>query len=115
MQPRESEPARRVLDEIHRIHASVRLSDHIQTWQEAYTRLRGHLPSKAQLSLVKFDAINNRIVYSRQELQRIWSQNLTNLRELKFWQIRPVKFVRAMVQDFSLTTSFANDFREFSK
>jgi len=112
---RESEPARRVLDEIHRIQTSVRLGDHIQTWQEAYTRLRGHLPSKAQLSLIKFDAINNRIVYSRQELQRIWSQNLTHLREMKFWQIRPVKFIRAMVQDFSLTTSFANDFREFSK
>ena len=115
VRPRESEPARRVLDEIHRIQAGVRLGDHVQTWQEAYTRLRGHLPSKAQLSLIKFDAINNRIVYSRQELQRIWSENLTNLRRLKLWQIRPLKFIRAMVQDFSLTTSFANNFREFSK
>jgi hypothetical protein len=115
LRPRESEAARRALDEIHRIQAGISLGDRVQAWHDAYARLRGHLPSKTQLSLIKFDAINNRVVYSRQELQRIWSQNLTNLRQLKFWQIRPWKFVKAMVRDFSLTTSFANDFREFSK
>ncbi len=115
LRPRESEAARRVLDEIQRIQTGIRLGDHIQAWQEAYARLRGHLPSKAQLRLIKFDAIDNRIVYSRQELQRIWSQTLLNLRHLKFWQIRPWKFVRAMIQDFFLTTSFANNFRVFSK
>jgi radical SAM superfamily enzyme YgiQ (UPF0313 family) len=115
LRPCESEAARRVLDEIHGIQAGIRLGDRIQVWQDAYTRLRGHLPSKAQLSLIKFDVINNRIVYSRQELQRIWSQTLLDLRQLKLWQIRPWKFAKAMVKDFSLTTSFANSFREFSK
>ena len=115
LRPRESEAARRVLDEIHSIQAGIRLGDHVQVWQDAYTRLRGHLPSKAQLSLIKFDVLNNRIVYSRQELQRIWSQTLLDLRQLKLWQIRPWKFAKAMVKDFSLTTSFANSFREFSK
>jgi len=115
LRPRESEAARRVLDEIHGIQAGIRLGDRIQVWQDAYTRLRGHLPSKAQLSLIKFDVLNNRIVYSRQELQRIWSQTLLDLRQLKLWQIRPWKFAKAMVKDFSLTTSFANSFREFSK
>ena len=115
LRPCESEAARRVLDEIHSIQAGIRLGDRIQVWQDAYTRLRGHLPSKAQLSLIKFDVLNNRIVYSRQELQRIWSQTLLDLRQLKLWQIRPWKFAKAMVKDFSLTTSFANSFREFSK
>ena len=115
LRPRESEAARRVLDEIHSIQTGIRLGDHVQVWQDAYTRLRGHLPSKAQLSLIKFDVLNNRIVYSRQELQRIWSQTLLDLRQLKLWQIRPWKFAKAMVKDFSLTTSFANSFREFSK
>ena len=115
LRPCESEAARRVLDEIHGIQAGIRLGDRIQVWQDAYTRLRGHLPSKAQLSLIKFDVLNNRIVYSRQELQRIWSQTLLDLRQLKLWQIRPWKFAKAMVKDFSLTTSFANSFREFSK
>ena len=115
LRPRESEGARRLLDEIHNIQASIRLGDRIQEWQEAYTRLRENLPSRPRLSFVKFDAINNRIIYSRQELQRIWSQTLLNLRQLKLWQIRPWKFTRAMIKDFSLTTSFAFSFREFSK
>jgi len=115
LRPQESEAARRVLDEIHNIQASTRLGNRIQEWQEAYARLRVYLPSKAHLSLLRFDAINNRLVYSRDDLHRVWSQTLRNTREFKWWQIRPWKFAKTMVQDFSLTTSFANSFREFSK
>jgi radical SAM superfamily enzyme YgiQ (UPF0313 family) len=115
LRPQESEAARRVLDEIHNIQASIRLGNRIQEWQEGCARLRGYLPSKAHLSLLRFDAINNRVVYSRHELHRVWSQTLRNAREFKWWQIRPWKFAKTMVQDFSLTTSFANSFREFSK
>jgi hypothetical protein len=111
----ENEAARRVLEEIHNIQAGIRLGDRIQEWHEAYGRLRVSLPLRAHMRLVRFDALNNRIVYSRQELQRVWSQTLRNMRELRWWQIRPWKFTKAMVQDFSLTTSFANSFREFSK
>ncbi len=115
LRPRENGAARVLLDEIYNIQAGIRLGDRIQEWQEAYARLREILPSKGQLSLIKFDAINNRVVYSRQELQRIWTQNLLNLRQLKLWQIRPWRFTKAMFKDFSLTTSFAYSFREFSK
>jgi predicted nucleic acid-binding Zn-ribbon protein len=115
LRPKENDAARRLLDEIHHIQAGVRLGGRIQEWQEAYARLRGSLPSKTQLSLIKFDAINNRVFYSRQDLQRFWSQTLLNLRQRKWWQIRPWKFTKAMVKDFSLTTSFAISFREFSK
>jgi len=111
----ENEAARRVLEEIHNIQAGIRLGDRIQEWHEAYGRLRVSLPLRAHMRLVRFDALNNRIVCSRQELQRVWSQTLRNMRELRWWQIRPWKFTKAMVQDFSLTTSFANSFREFSK
>ena len=82
------------LDEINSIQASIRLGDRIHEWQETYWHLREHLPSKPQLSLLKFDAINNRVVYSRQELQRVWSQTSGNLRQMKFWQIRPWKFAK---------------------
>ena len=111
----ENEAARRVVDEIHNIQAGIRLGDRIQEWHEAYGRLRVSLPLRAHMRLVRFDALNNRIVYSRHELQRVWSQTLRNVRELRWWQIQPWKFTKAMVQDFSLTTSFANSFREFSK
>ena len=73
------------------------------------------LPSKPHLRLVKFDAINNRVVYSRHELQRIWSQSVRNLRQMKWWQIHPLKLTNAFVKDFFLTTSFAVNYREFSK
>ncbi|HMF47903.1 MAG TPA: radical SAM protein [Candidatus Saccharimonadales bacterium] len=115
LRPRESEAVRRLLDEINSIQASIRIGNRIQEWQEAYSHLREYLPSKPRLSLLKFDVINNRVIYSRQELHRVWSQTSGNLRQMKFWQIRPWKFAKAMVQDFSLTTSFAATFREFSK
>ena len=97
------------------IQANIRLGDRLHEWQESYTRLRGMLPAKPHLRLVKFDAINNRVIYSRQELQRIWSQSVLNLRQMKWWQIRPLKLTSAFVKDFFLTTSFAVNYREFSK
>ena len=112
---RESEAAHGWLDEMYSIHASIRLGDRIHEWRDDYARLRHSLPSKAKLSFVKFDAINNRVVYSRQELQRIWSKTVTNLRQMKPWQIQPWKLTDAFVKDFVLTTSFAVTYREFSK
>ncbi len=111
----ESETARKWLDEIQQIQNNLRFSDRIHEWQDTYQRLRDSLPSKAQLSLIKYDAINDRVVYSRQELQRIWSESLGNLRQFKLWAIRPFRLGRAMMRDFFLTTSFATTFREFSK
>ncbi|MBM2803036.1 MAG: hypothetical protein HW419_929 [Deltaproteobacteria bacterium] len=111
----ESETARKWLDEMQQIQNNIRFSDRIHEWQDSYQRLRDSLPSKAQLSLIKYDAINDRVVYSRQELQRIWSESISNLRQFKLWAIRPLRLSRAMARDFVLTTSFANTFREFSK
>jgi radical SAM superfamily enzyme YgiQ (UPF0313 family) len=115
LHPLESEAARRVLDEMRSIQDGIRLGDRYQEWQEACARLRAYLPSRPHLRLVRFDAINNRVVYSRQELHRVWAQTTRNLRELKWWQIQPWNFAKAMIKDFSLTTSFAISFREFSK
>jgi radical SAM superfamily enzyme YgiQ (UPF0313 family) len=113
----QSDAARAWLDEIQSIQANIRLGDRIQEWQDAYSRLRGYLPSQTplRLSLVKFDAINHRVIYSRQELQRFWSQTLDNMRQMRLWEIQPWKLTKTMLKDFSLTTSFAFSFREFSK
>jgi radical SAM superfamily enzyme YgiQ (UPF0313 family) len=112
---RESEAAHGWLDEMYSIHASIRLGNRIHEWRDAYARLRHSLPSKVRLGFVKFDAINNRVVYSRQELQRIWSETVKNLRQMKPWQIQPWKLTNAFFKDFVLTTSFAVTYREFSK
>lgn len=112
---REGEAARRWLDEMYHIQTSIRLGNRIHEWQDAYARLRVSFPAKIPLSLVKFDAINNRVIYSRQELQRIWIHNLTHLRHMNLAQIRPWKVTTAFFKDFFLTTSFAVTYREFSK
>ena len=115
LRPREGDAVRRLLDEIHHIQGSIRFSDRIHEWQEAYTRLRENLPSRPQLSLITFDAINHRIVYSRQGLERRWSQTLRNLRRFKLLKIHPWRCATAMAREFSLTTSFATSFLQFSK
>ncbi|MPZ75557.1 MAG: radical SAM protein [Deltaproteobacteria bacterium] len=111
----ETDAARHWLDEMHNLQANIRLSDRIHEWQEAYARLRNSLPAKGRLSLIRFDANNNRVVYSRQELQRTWTQTITHTRQMRLWQIRPWRLTRAMIEDFSLTTSFAANFRAFAR
>jgi len=111
----ETETARRWLDEMHETLAHVRIGDRLHDWQESYSRLRGSLPPKIQLQWLRFDAINNRVFYSRQGLQRIWSQTSNDLRRMKLSQIRPLKFTSAVVKDFILTTRFAFTIKEFSK
>jgi len=109
----EGEAARWALDEMHRIQASIRIGDRVHDWHEAYGRLR-QSPSKFKRHLVSFDA-NNRVIYSRQELHRFWTQTLPHLRRLRLWEIHPWKLASAVVRDFLLTTTFAFTFREFSK
>jgi radical SAM superfamily enzyme YgiQ (UPF0313 family) len=111
----ETETARRCLDEMHDVLASVRIGDRLHEWQDSYARLRDSMPPRLQLQWLRFDAINNRVFYSRQGLQRVWSQTLTDLRRMKLLQLRPLKFTSAVVKDFILTTRFAFTIRELSK
>src|SRR4030095_4457146 len=111
----ESETARKWLDDIQHIQKNIRFRHRIPEWQDTYNRLRDSLPSKAQLSLIKYDAINDRVVYSRQELQRLWSDSINNFKSYKPGAIRPLQLARAAVKDLFLTRSFAADFKEFSK
>ena len=111
----ESETARKWLDEMQKVQTNIRLGDRIHEWQDTYAKLRATLPAKVQLSLLRYDAINDRVIYSRQELQRIWTESLSNLRQFKIGSLRPFRLSRAMAGELLLTTSFANTFREFSK
>lgn len=112
---REGDAGSRWLDEMHNIQANIRLGDRIHEWHDAYARLRRSLPGRPHLHLIKFDAINNRVVYSRQGLERVWSQTVRNLRSFRLWQIDPWKVTLALFNDFFLTTSFAFTFKESAK
>ncbi|HXG51318.1 MAG TPA: radical SAM protein [candidate division Zixibacteria bacterium] len=111
----EGEAARRWLDEMCNMLAGVRFRNRIPEWQAAYARMRGLLPAISRFQFVKFDALNNRVIYSRQELQRIWSQTIANIKQMRWWEIRPLRLTSAMIKDFCLTTFFAFNFRDFSQ
>jgi radical SAM superfamily enzyme YgiQ (UPF0313 family) len=115
LRAQEPEHARGWLDEMHEILSHVRIGNRLPEWQESYSRLRKSLPSKIELQWLHFDSINNRIVDSRQELHRVWSQTLSDIRQMKLSQIRPIKFTKAVINDFLLTTRFAFTIKEFSK
>ena len=112
---REGEAARRWLDEMYQMHRSIRLGGRIQEWQEAYLLLKSGLPSKFQLPHVKFDALSNRAIYSRQDLQHFWANTLGHLRGMRLWNIHPGKLATTLIKDFFLTTSFAMNFRASSR
>jgi radical SAM superfamily enzyme YgiQ (UPF0313 family) len=112
---REGEAARGWLDEMVRIHRSIRLGSRIQEWQQAYSRLRHSLPSKYRRLHAKFDALSNRALYSREPLQRFWDDTLEHLRGMKIWKIDLGKLCTSLIKDFFLTTSFAFTFRAGSR
>jgi hypothetical protein len=112
---RDGEVARGWLDEMVRIQRSVRLGRRMQDWQEAYSRLRHSLPSKNQLLHAKFDALSNRVLYSREPLQRFWNDTLEQLKGMRLWNIDPGKLTTSLIKDIVLTTSFVFTFRAGSR
>ncbi|MBI2985758.1 MAG: radical SAM protein [Deltaproteobacteria bacterium] len=112
---REGEAARGWLDEMARIHRGIRLGSRIQEWQEAYSRLRHSLPSRYRLLHAKFDALSNRALYSREPLDRFWSNTLEQVRRLRLWNIDLGKLTTSLIKDFFLTTSFAFTYRSASR
>jgi len=103
------------LDEMIRTRKSIRLGSRIPEWQEAYSRLRHSLPAKWRLLHVKFDALSNRAVYSREPLQHFWNNTMEQLNSMRVWNIDPGKLTINLVKDFFLTTSFVFTYRAGSR
>jgi radical SAM superfamily enzyme YgiQ (UPF0313 family) len=99
------------LDEMIRTRRSIRLGSRIPEWQEAYSRLRHSLPAKWRLLHVKFDALSNRAVYSREPLQNFWNHTTEQLKGMKIWNIDPRKLAVNLMKDFFITTSFVFSYR----
>jgi radical SAM superfamily enzyme YgiQ (UPF0313 family) len=112
---REGAAARGCLDEMVRIHGSIRLGSRIQDWQAAYSRLRHSLPSKYLRLHAKFDALSNRALYSREPLQRFWNDTVEQPRAMRIWRVDPGKLTASLIKDFFLTMSFALTYRAGSR
>ncbi len=78
----------------------------VQEWRNAYASVRDGLPSRLHLLYGRFDVLSARVVYSRQELRRVWSRTGEHLRQGRFWNIRPLRLAVAGVKEILLTTSF---------
>jgi hypothetical protein len=103
------------LDEMVRMQRSIRPAGRIRDWQEAYSTLRHSLPSQYQLLHAKFDALNNRALYSREPLQRFWHDTVEQLKGMRLWNIHLGKLTNSLIKDLFLTTSFVFTFRAGSR
>ena len=100
-------PTKRWLDHLAGLHKEAWQSLKVEEWQERYAGFRDRLPSKMQLLYVKFDALSNRVVYSRQDLRNNWTRTWEQLRGMRFWNIRPARLAVTCVKEVVLTTTFA--------
>ncbi len=100
-------PAGRWLDQLSTLHREAWKGLKIREWREAYSGFKERLPSKFELKYVKFDPLNNQLVYSRQDLQRFWKRTSEQVRGWRFWKVRPWRLTVAFCRDLYLTTSFA--------
>ena len=97
----------RWLDQLGDLHKEAWKGLKIQEWREAYSSFREGLPSKFDLRYIRFDPLSNRVIYSRQDLQRLWVRTWDHVRSWRFWNIRPLRLTVAFFRDLFLTASFA--------
>ena len=98
---------RRWLDQLGDLHKEAWNGLKIQEWREAYSSFREGLPSKFDLQYIRFDPLSNRVIYSRQDLHRLWVRTWEHVRSWRFWNIRPLRLAVAFFRDLFLTASFA--------
>ncbi len=103
---REDGPAKRWLDHLSRLHQEARESLKVQEWQARYADFRHHLPSKMHLLYVKFDALSNRVVYSRQDLKDCWTRTSEHLHGWRIWNIRPARVAVTFFKELHLSSTF---------
>ncbi len=103
----EEGPAKRWLDQLSALHEETWQSLKVEEWQARYADFRGRLPSKMQLLYVKYDALSNRVVYSRQDLKNYWTRTWEHLQGMRFWNIQPSRFAVTFFKELWLSTAFA--------
>ena len=100
-------PARRWLDQLYALHKDAWQSVKVQEWQAFYSEVRERLPSRLQFLYVRFDALSNRVVYSRQDLKEFWTRTRGQLSGKRFWNIQPLRLAVNFFKEVFLTTAFA--------
>ncbi len=100
------EGAWRWLDQLSRLHREALQGMRVREWQEAYSEFKTRYPRRLQLPFVKFDALSNQAIYSRQDLRIVWARTREHLRGKRFWSIEPSKLAVALLKEVFLTMAF---------
>ncbi|MDE2485619.1 MAG: hypothetical protein KGL32_10315, partial [candidate division NC10 bacterium] len=100
-------PAKRWLEQLYALHRDAWQSTKIREWQEVYSGIQGRLPSRLDRLYARFDALSNRIVCSRQDLNRFWTNTREHLSGMRFWHIQPFALAVTCFKELLLTTAFA--------
>jgi hypothetical protein len=58
------------------------------------------------LLYVKFDALSNRVVYSRQDLKNCWARSREHFCGMRFWNIKPSELAVTFFKELFLSTTF---------
>ena len=103
---KEDGPAKRWLDHLSALHHEAWQSRKVQEWQARYADFRHQLPFRMHLPYVKYDALTNRVVYSRQDLMKCWARTSEHLRGLRIWNIRPAQVAVTFFKELHLSTAF---------
>lgn len=107
----EGESVQKSLLELSHVLKRGRPTGKIQAWYEAYDRLKHTTPTTHRFIPARFDALSNRVVYSRQELHQFWSATVQEIRSRRLWGIRPLRLLAAAYKDMRITVDFAAHFR----
>ena len=103
---REDGPVKRWLDQLSALHEEAWYSPKVQEWQSRYANFRHQLPFRMHPLYVKYDALTNRVVYSRQDLKKCWARTSEHLRGLRVWNIRPAQVAMTFFKELHLSTTF---------
>ena len=99
-------PAKRWLEQLYVLHRDALQSMKVHEWQEVYSGFRERLP-RSELLYARFDALSNRIVCSRQDLNTCWTRTREHLSGMRFWHIQPFRLAVTCFKELFLTTAFA--------
>jgi hypothetical protein len=103
----EAGPARKWLEQLSGLHREAWQSMRVHEWRERYAGVKEKLPSGLHRLYIRFDALSNRVVYSRQDLKKVWTNTWEQLRRKRFWHLQPWRLAVAFSKDVFLTTAFA--------
>ncbi len=99
-------PAKKWLEQLQVLHRDTRQSMKVHEWQAVYAGFKDRLPSRLDLLYARFDVLNNRIVYSRQNPNTCWMKTRERLSGMHSWYMQPFRFVITAYKELLLAKAF---------